>query len=444
MRNERFVVAGWSMRPLVRALPWALAALWVSALGCRSSSGTDAPAAPAAQPGAPADPAPAGPTLRSISVAPATASIVAGGDQPFVATGHYSDGTTAPLPLARWSSSNASCASVVADVGVAHAVAAGGPVTVTATDDATGISGDAVLTVTPATLRSLAVSPAVVSIPAGFTRRLDAVGQYSDGSSRTLSAGVTWQSSNGSVAPVDAAGVVRGVSAGGPVTVTATDTASGVSGTASLTVLSGFPIQTVAAVPFAGVLDASGASFYRVGGLDPSVEYLVRASSAGTAATPIVVDVDTDASYASLSCRTFVDGPPCRAGAPTAAGDLFLLVSGPTAAGFFLDVSPVPVLEPGAAAATGFVATETYFKVPGATGGTVQVTVSGLSDPFADVFVYDGDHGPIGSGLLCSTVLSSAGPSKSCLAPAIGPVYVTVEGWLTAAGTDYALAVAAP
>ena len=434
MRNERFAVAGGSMRPMVRALLWALPALWVSALaGCRSSSGGEAP------PSAPA--APSGPALRSISVEPATATIVAGGDQPFVATGHYSDGSSAPLPLATWSSSNASCASVVSDVGVAHAVAPGGAISITATDDATGITGVAVLTVTPATLRSLAISPPVVSMPIGFPRRLDAVGLYSDGSSRTLSAGVTWQTSNGVVVSVDAAGNVLGLSAGGPVTVTATDTASGSSATASLTVLSGFPVEPVSALPFAGVLDASGTSFYRVGGLDPAVEYLVRASAAVTPAAPIVVEV-ADASYASLSCRTFVDGPPCRAGTPVATGDLYLALTGPAAAGFVLDIAPVPVLEPGAPAATGFVATETYFKVAGATGGTVQVTLSGLTDPFADVFVYDGDHGPIGSGLLCSTVLSSAGPNKSCIAPTLGPVYVTVEGWLTAAGTDYALAVA--
>ena len=38
------------------------------------------------------------PTLTSITVAPLTASIAVGATQPFTATGHFSDGSTAPSP----------------------------------------------------------------------------------------------------------------------------------------------------------------------------------------------------------------------------------------------------------------------------------------------------------------------------------------------------------
>src|SRR5512147_234596 len=56
----------------------------------------------------------------------------------------------------------------------------------------------------------------------------------------------TWESSQPSVASVDASGVVTGVAAGGPVTITAR--AQGQSGTAQITVIA-VPVATVALTP---------------------------------------------------------------------------------------------------------------------------------------------------------------------------------------------------
>jgi hypothetical protein len=90
---------------------------------------------------------PASVTLSSISVAPLAATVVIGGTQTFVATGNYSDGTSANISsTVLWASSDITLATVVSP-GVATGVKAGSP-TITAT--LSGKSGSATLTVSPA------------------------------------------------------------------------------------------------------------------------------------------------------------------------------------------------------------------------------------------------------------------------------------------------------
>ncbi|HKI98016.1 MAG TPA: Ig-like domain-containing protein, partial [bacterium] len=87
------------------------------------------------------------PTLETITLAPTSASIVVGATQQFSATGHYSDGTSAPLTTGlSWSSSAPGVATVNAS-GLATGIAAGST-TIMATHTATGISGSASLEVT--------------------------------------------------------------------------------------------------------------------------------------------------------------------------------------------------------------------------------------------------------------------------------------------------------
>lgn len=123
-------------------------------------------------------------------------------------------------------------------------MAAGG-VTITATDVASGLSGTALLAVTPVetppppvTLVSIAVAPATTSITVGQTAQFGATGTYSDLSTQNLTQSVTWSSSNPSVATISNAagtkGRATGVAAGGT-TITATG-AGGTAGTAVLPV----------------------------------------------------------------------------------------------------------------------------------------------------------------------------------------------------------------
>ena len=90
-----------------------------------SSGGGDGATAPA-------------PTVASISVDPATKSILAGTTVQLAATGKSSDGTVLTGRLVTWSSSDSTLATVSAS-GLVTGVVAGGPVTITASSE--GVNG---------------------------------------------------------------------------------------------------------------------------------------------------------------------------------------------------------------------------------------------------------------------------------------------------------------
>jgi uncharacterized protein YjdB len=170
--------------------------------------------------------------MTAIVVTPATASMAVGASQQFMATGSYSDGSTADVTASvTWTSSSLSVATITS-AGMATAVAPGAS-TMTAT--LSGISGAATLTVSVAakTLTSIAVTPATASIGVSASGQFTATANYSDGSTAVVTSTATWASSSAGVATINAAGLATGVAAG---TTTITATVSGVSGTASLTV----------------------------------------------------------------------------------------------------------------------------------------------------------------------------------------------------------------
>ncbi len=177
-------------------------------------------------------------TLVSINVTPTNPSIPTGATQQFVATGTFSDNTTQNLTASvAWSSSASSVANIsntAGSNGLATPVAAG-TTTITATSGA--VSASTQLTVTPATLVSLAITPANPSIALGTNEQFSATGTYSDGSTQNLTTSVTWGSSTTSVAAISNAAGSKGLAtpvAYGMVTITATS--GSISGSTKLTV----------------------------------------------------------------------------------------------------------------------------------------------------------------------------------------------------------------
>jgi hypothetical protein len=77
------------------------------------------------------------------------------------------------------------------------------------------------LTVLPAVLQSIAVTPSPASVPAGRTLQFVATGTYSDSSTQVLTGGVTWNSSSTGVATIAAGGLATGVTAGSTTNITA-------------------------------------------------------------------------------------------------------------------------------------------------------------------------------------------------------------------------------
>ena len=153
-----------------------------------------------------------GPTLTSIAVTPATASVAAGLTQQYVATGAYSDGSHKTITSqVTWAAAPTSTATISAG-GLAKGVAAG-PATITASLGPITSPG-VILTVTAAILQSITVTPTTASIQVSNTQTYTATGHYSDGSNQPITTGLTWASVPTSVATITSGGVATGVSAG--------------------------------------------------------------------------------------------------------------------------------------------------------------------------------------------------------------------------------------
>jgi lipopolysaccharide export system protein LptA len=169
--------------------------------------------------------------LDSVSVAPASTSILLGATQSFTATAHWSDG---PVDV----TSDAGTAwSATAEATMAGNVATGvaeGTATITAAHG--GTQGTAMLQVTAATLTSVTIAPADATIAKGRTLLLAATAHYSDGSSMDVTSASAWASSDLSVDVSNDPGT-RGLATAIEVgSATLTATYSGVVGTTSLTV----------------------------------------------------------------------------------------------------------------------------------------------------------------------------------------------------------------
>lgn len=85
----------------------------------------------------------------------------------------------------------------------------------------------------PATLVSIAVTPANSSVIAGTTEQFTATGTYTDNSTQNLTNSVTWTTANSGVATMNAQGLATGVAAG---STTVTATSGTISGSAGLNV----------------------------------------------------------------------------------------------------------------------------------------------------------------------------------------------------------------
>jgi uncharacterized protein YjdB len=175
--------------------------------------------------------------LISIAVTPASPNITTGYQQQFTATGTYSDNSSQNVTTSvTWSSSNTSVATisnVAGSNGLASALGSGSA-TITAT--AGGISGSTIVTVTPAVLISIAVTPASPNITTGYQQQFTATGTYSDNSSQNITTSVTWSSSNTSVATISNAAGSNGLAAaagGGATIITATS--GSISGSTTVT-----------------------------------------------------------------------------------------------------------------------------------------------------------------------------------------------------------------
>jgi trimeric autotransporter adhesin len=216
--------------------------------------------------------------VSSITIKPANGSLAQGTQISFTATGTYTDGSTHDLShVVSWSSDSTGVLTIGSVTGVGKGIAAG-QANVTATLGSLGPSVP--VTVTNATIVSIAVGPTNSSLPTGGRGVMTAVGTFSDSSTQNLSPYSAWSSDNIAAATVGTTpsnyGVVAGVSAG-TANISATFSYAGASATGStpLTVTSD-TLASITMSPLTAVLAPGSAVGIAANGnfTDGSVEWI--------------------------------------------------------------------------------------------------------------------------------------------------------------------------
>jgi hypothetical protein len=147
--------------------------------------------------------------LTSIAVTPTSKSIPKGTTQQFTASGTLADSTLQNLTnWVVWSSSNTAIATIGMQ-GLASAIQVGFT-GITGTFSLT-TSNSATLTVTPATVVSIAVTPANQSIALGKNQQYTATGTFTDQTTQDITSLVAWSSSNAGIGTISNASASRGL-----------------------------------------------------------------------------------------------------------------------------------------------------------------------------------------------------------------------------------------
>jgi hypothetical protein len=174
----------------------------------------------------------------------ASVTTAAGTSHQFLAYGLYSDGGERNITTSvQWTAVSVSpTVATINSTGRATGLVPG-TATITAKDPTTGVTQNASLVVTNATVTAIVVSPARQTIAPLTQLSFSALGQFSDGTTQDITADATWASTNIAVATVTSSapnGIATGVSAGSTVIGAVL---GGVAGGASLTVSSASPVS---------------------------------------------------------------------------------------------------------------------------------------------------------------------------------------------------------
>ncbi|NLS13296.1 hypothetical protein HGP28_10375 [Vibrio sp. SM6] len=159
--------------------------------------------------------------LVSLQVIPNESIVAKGVSGQFEAIGRFSNDTTRNVTdSVNWTSADPSLVSITKE-GQATALAATGSdgVVITATFSLT--SSTAKVIVTDASLQSIQITPATVSLAKGYTQQFTAVGNYSDGTTADITDQVVWQSLDTADVTMSKSGLAYAAGVGSDVTVEA-------------------------------------------------------------------------------------------------------------------------------------------------------------------------------------------------------------------------------
>ena len=335
-------------------------------------------------------------SLQSITVTPANPSVAKGLTDQFTATGTFSDNSTQDVTnQVTWASATPSVATITA-AGLASAAGTG-----TSTISATlnGIAGSTTLTVTAATLQSIAVTPANPSVAIGLTEQFIATGTFTDNSTQDVTNQVTWVSATPSVATITAAGLTTGVAAG---TSTISATLNGISGsTVEQVVSANNPLPSLTSISPNNVPAGSADTTITLTGTD-----FLANSTADFGATPLAT--------------IFVNGTTLTAVIPaadlTTGGTSAITVVNPGPGGgvsapqtFTID-NPAPTL--------------TSISPNSAPAGSPDTTITLIGTDFVSTSTADLGATPLTTTFVNGTTLTAVIPAADLAV--VGPASVTV------------------
>jgi uncharacterized protein YjdB len=381
------------------------------------------------------------PVLQSITVSPTSASIAVGATQQFTATGHYSNGSTQTLAAGVTWNSSATTYATIGATGLATGVAAGST-SITASSGGVVSTPPAALAVTASTpvLQSITVSPTSASIAVGATQQFTATGHYSNGSTQTLAAGVTWNSSATTYATIGATGLATGVAAG---STSITASSSGVVSTspAALAVTASTPVlqsitvsPTSASIAVGATQQFTATGHYSNGSTQTLAAGVTWNSSATTYATIGATGLATGVAAGSTSITASSSGVvstlpaalAVSAAVTTGSGKSFYVA--PTGSDSNPGTSAAPWLTIQHAAST-VPAGSTVYVEAGTYNESINVTVSGTSSA---PITFTGESGAIvtGTGLTPSTSQTQGLWNIGSATPAgVDVNYVTIQGF---------------
>lgn len=233
--------------------------------------------------------------LTSITISAASPTIANGTSTKLSVTGHYSGQFSRDVTeQASWSSASPAVADfkqIAAPNKNRLTAAAPGTAVVTAT--VAGVSAHYTVTVSTATIRTMTITPAAVSVAKGLTTQFSASGLFSDGTNQDLSFDAQWSSSPGTFATISNALATKGIvstSAIGSESISATFGA--VTAPAATLTVTAASLQSITVTPANSIKIGTGTvQFAAVGnysdGTTPDVTNTVTWASSNTAVATI-------------------------------------------------------------------------------------------------------------------------------------------------------------
>jgi uncharacterized protein YjdB len=237
------------------------------------------------------------PSITSISVTPDDMTLAIGVGEQYIASAIYSDGSIQDLVTGvTWTSSNTSVAKVDSD-GLATTLAAG---TTTITATVGTFTDTSVITVVPAHLQSITLTPTNVTLAGGTQQQFTATGNFDDGSTQVLTSAL-WSSSATSVLTIDANGLGVAV---GPGTSTVNVVSGTVSASTSITVTTATLVSLAIAPPNSSMPNNATKQFAATGTFSDNSTQDVTQSVLWSSSAPSVATITNLGLVTSLSTGT--------------------------------------------------------------------------------------------------------------------------------------------